>query len=297
MSTPENPGGYPPQPMGQMPPYTPPTSPTSPAPATQPGRKRRHPVRTALLLVLVLLLLAGGGGVAYALSVRSAITSAAESFCTDLKTQNYSSAYSRLSSGYQAKVTEQQFQQASQLHDQIDGKVQGCSAGGSGSVFDALLQLGSSTVSFSAQITRNKTLSGNMTVVNQGGTWKVDHIDQSLQGTDLGPLQVANDYCSALVSGNISQAYNDLSPAYQDRLGSEQQYAQTLRSVLVQGVSLTGCTPDLSTYSVTGTTAKLNSALNVQVNGASTGIPTAVTFVEGNSGVWKIDSITVLTQG
>ena len=307
MTTPEHPGGYSPrqgnpyQPQPSAPPgYGQPGSPQAgyavPAPTTRPVRKRRHPVLIALLIVLVLLVLGAGGVFAYAQSVRGAITAAAQSFCTDMKAQSYTSAYAVLSSGYQAKVTQQQFFQAGQLHDQIDGKVQGCSATDGAGGLGALLQLGSTTVSFSAQITRNKTFSGNMTLVNQSGSWKVDAIDASLQGTDLGPILVANDYCASLASGNIQQAYNDLSPDYQSRLGSEQQYAQTLQGVLTQGVSLTGCTPDLSTYSVTNTTAKLNGALTVQENGISANIPIALTFVEGNTGAWKIDSVTVQPQ-
>lgn len=300
MSTPEHLGGYSPQ---QGPSYhSEPTIPggygqpggyATPAPSTKPVRKRRHPVLIALIVVVVLLLLGAGGVFAYAQSVRGAITAAAQSFCTDLKAQNYTGAYGMLSSGYQAKVTQQQFTQASQLHDQIDGKVQGCSAGAGGGGLDALLQLGSTSVTFPAQITRNKTLTGDMTLINQNGAWKVNAIDTSLQGTELGPILVANDYCTALASGNVQQAYSDLSPDYQSRLGSEQQYAQTLQSVLTQGVSLTGCTPDLSTYSVTGTTAKLNGSLAVQENGISVNVPIALTFVESSAGVWKIDNVTL----
>lgn len=283
-------------PAGPVPPIAPAPAYASSAPITQPTRKRRHPVRIALLIILVLLLLAGGGTYVYALSVKDAITAAAQGFCADLQAQSYASAYTRLSSGYQAKVTQSQFSQASQLHDQIDGKVRGCSAGNDSNALSALLQLGSNTISFPARITRNTTFSGEMTLVNQGGSWKVDRIDQSLQGTDLGPLLVANDYCAALISGNINQAYNDLSPDYQSRLGSEQQYAHALQGLLTQGVSLTACTPDLSTYSVSGTTAKLGGTLAVQVNGASTNLALALTFVKGAAGDWKIDSINLQPQ-
>ncbi|MGH2515389.1 MAG: hypothetical protein ACRDHP_07015 [Ktedonobacterales bacterium] len=307
MTTPEYPGGFPPRqdntyqqqagaPQGYGQPGSQPQNYAAPAPSTRPVRKRRHPVRIALLVILVLVLLGAGGVFVYAQSVRGAITAAAQSFCTDLKTQNYTGAYALLSSGYQTKVTQPQFLQAGQLHDAIDGKVQGCSATDSGGGLSALLQLGSTTVTFPAQITRNKPFTGDMTLVNQGGAWKVDAIDTSLQGTALGPVIVANDYCAALAAGNVQQAYSDLSPDYQSRLGSEQQYAQSLQNVLTQGVTLTGCTPDLTTYSVTGTTAKLNGALAVQENGVSVNIPIALTFAEGNAGVWKIDSVTVLPQ-
>ena len=324
MSTPEYPGGYSPQPgnryqpqSGQTPPGAFSEAPTvqgtwqqaaqqagspqpgqpqgyaAPAPATKPVRRRRHPVRIALLIILVLLVLGAGGLYLYAQSFEGAIAAAAQRFCSDLKAQNYSGAYGLLSTGYQAKVMPQQFTQAGQLHDQIDGKVQSCSASGGSSGLGALLQLGDTSVTFAAQITRNKTFSGDMTLVNQGGAWKVDALDESLQGTTLGPILVANDYCSALAAGNVQQAYNDLSPDYQSQLGSEQQYAQTLQSVLTQGVSITGCTPDLSTYSVTGTTAKLNGALGVKENGVSANLNVAVTFVENSAGVWKINSLTV----
>ncbi|HLZ24129.1 MAG TPA: hypothetical protein VKQ30_18600 [Ktedonobacterales bacterium] len=297
MSTPEYPGGYSPQQGNSFQTQSNQSSGyAAPAPATQPTRKRRHPVRTTLLILLVLVLLAGGGAYAYAQSVRGAIASAAQSFCTDLKAQNYTGAYALLSSGYQAKVTQQQFTQAGQLHDQIDGTVQSCAASDSAGGLDAILQLGSTSVTFPAHMTRNKTFSGDMSLVNQGGSWKVDAVDQSLQGTSLGPILVANDYCAALAAGNIQQAYGDLSPDYQSRLGSEQQYAQTLQGVLTQGVSLSGCTPDLKTYSVTGTTAKLNGTLDVHESGITVNVPIALTFAESGGGVWKIDSATLQPQ-
>lgn len=313
MSTPEYPGGYSPRPGNSYQPQAGQTPSASfsdaqtvqgtwqqagqqgyamTAPPTKPVRKRRHPVRVALLIILMLLVIGAGGLFLYAQSVEGAIAAAAQNFCSDLKAQNYSGAYALLSTSYQAKVTPQQFSQAGQLHDQIDGKVQNCSASGGASGLGALLQLGSTSVTFPTHIARNKTLSGDMTLVKQGGAWKVDALDESLQGTTLGPILVAEDYCSALASGNVQQAYNDLSPDYQSRLGSAQQYAQTLHSVLTQGVSITGCTPDLSSYSVTGTTAKLNGSLMVQENGISASLSVALTFVENSAGVWKIDNLT-----
>ena len=57
----------------------------------------------------------------------------ANAFCQDMKTQNYTGAYSLLSSAYKADVSQADYIQANQLHDQLDGKIKDCGVAGTSS--------------------------------------------------------------------------------------------------------------------------------------------------------------------
>jgi flagellar basal body-associated protein FliL len=295
MSTPNYPEGYPSypggqpgygqpgygQPMGQMPP---------PAP---PKKKSRRGLWIILSIIVVLLLacIAGFGILFYnAAQIALQPLQAAQNFCNDLKTQDYSSAYNMLSTTYQGQVTQTQFTQGSQLHDQIDGKVQSCPLA-SNSNFSFNLGNGPTTASFNATVTRNKTFTGKISMIKEGSAWKVDALDQSLQGTDIGPIVVANTFCQALVAQDYQTAYNQLS-ARQHGLATEAQFASEIQSGgLGASVKIVGCTPNFTTYAasvVPNTKATLDSSLNISAQGTTVPVSTTLSFVY-ESGAWKID--------
>ena len=295
MSTPNYPGGYSSYPgeqpgygqqMGQMPPPAPP-------------KKRSRRGLWIILSIVLLLLLAcvAGFGILFYNAAQIALQplQAAQSFCDDLKRQDYTAAYSLLSATYQGQVTQMQFTQGSQLHDQIDGKVQNC-APASNNNFSFNLGNGPTTASFSATVTRNKAFTGKISMVKQGGAWKVDALDPSLQGTDIGPIVVATTFCQALVAQDYQTAYNQLS-ARQHQLATEPQFASQIQSGLGASVKIVGCTPNFSTYAasvVPNTKATLDSSLNISTQGTTVPVSTTLTFVyEG--GAWKIDGFKVNT--
>jgi hypothetical protein len=301
MSTPNYPGGYPSYPggqpgygqgeygqqMGQMPP---------PAP---PRKRSRRGLWIALSIIAVVLLLACGGiGLLIYNAAQIALQplQAAQHFCDDLKTQDYTAAYTLLSINYQGKVTQTQFTQGSQLHDQIDGKVQNC-APASNNNFSFNLGNGPTTASFNATVTRNKAFTGKISMVKESSAWKVDALDPSLQGTDIGPLVVANTFCQALAAQDYKAAYNQLS-ARQQGLATESQFASQIQSGLGSNVKITGCTPNYSTYAasvVPNTKASLDSSLNISTQGTTVPVPATLAFVyEG--GAWKIDDFTIKTS-
>jgi hypothetical protein len=270
-------------------------------PVAPPPKKSRRVLWTVLGTIAALVIVACvacGGLFAYGIAQAKQPLDAAGQFCNALKAQNYSSAYTMLSTGYQNQVTQEQFVQASQLHDQIDGPVQSCGLANTSANSSTNFQfnLNQNTATFNVQIVRNKSYTGSVSMVKQGSAWKVDKIDPALQGTDLGPLEVANSYCQGLLSGNLAQSYNDLSTSFQSNFGSEQAFEQTFKASFGSDLKLTACTPKLSSYSVTGTTATLDATLTVQVsaNGttASQDLPVTMNFVmEGNA--WKVDSLKV----
>jgi limonene-1,2-epoxide hydrolase len=258
-----------------------------------PPKKSRKGLFIGCGIALVVVLLACGvlGFLGYS-AAQAALQpiKASQTFCNDLKAQDYTSAYGMLSTTYQGQVTQDQFTQASQLHDQIDGSVKTCApASGNTSSFNFSLDSSKTTASFDVTVTRNKEFTGKLSLVKQGSDWKIDAIDPALQGTDLGPLQVANTFCQALVKGDYQTAYNQFSSDRQAAF-TEAQYAAQLAQALGTGASITGCTPNLSTYSVSGTTATLDSTLNVSVQGQTVPVPQTVTFTKEN-GVWKISNL------
>lgn len=225
-------------------------------------------------------------------------------FCNDMKTQNYTGAYSLLSSGYQAHVTSQQFTEASQLHDQLDGKVKDCGLAAVQSNAGFNLNLNPQNASFNAQIMRNRAYTGSVSLVKQSGNWKIDTIDDSLQGTDVGALTTSEQFCQALSKQDYATVYGLFAPAYQQQIGSVDKYVSGLKQVFGDGqFQITGCQPQLNTFSVTPQDdgASVSGAFNIKVTtdaGALTvPVPYKMSFAK-ISGSWKISDLEVVqSQG
>ena len=293
MSNPQNPDEYPTLPAqpvdagglpSQMPPVVPPQAP----------RKNRKPLFITCGVILVIAILACGAVGFYAYTqVQAALqpVNAAQAFCSDLKKQDYTAAYGMLSTNYQSQLSQADFTAGSKAHDQIDGTVKSCTQAGSGT--SGFKYVPGKQATLAVTVTRSKPFSGNIVLVDQSGTWKIDSIDQAVQGTDLGPLIVAQSYCTAVVNADYSTAWNDLTPAFQaSNFGdSLQQFTDGFTKIKSSGVTLVGCQPDFSSYSVTGSTASLNSALNVTLGSLSQAVNLAVSFQKDASGNWKISNI------
>ncbi|MBF6591507.1 MAG: hypothetical protein IVW57_13400 [Ktedonobacterales bacterium] len=289
---PTQPGGYPITPPSPPPP--PDGYPITPPPPPPPKRSRRG-LWITLGVVGGLLVLCGAllvGLVIYAGIQAAKPITVVQMYCGDLKTANYVAAYSLFSSQYQSQLTSDQFIQASKLQDQVDGPVQSCglqTGNSTGINFD----LNNNTARFAVQMTRNKTLTGFITLVKQGDTWRIKSIDTSLRGTDIGPLQVADRYCEALAAANYTAAYAHLASSIQSRVTEAQFQAQQQEQLaLIQG-QIAGCQPDLSTYAVLpdDTTASLRTQFAVRVGTQMVTRPRTLAFVK-QSNVWKIASIT-----
>lgn len=238
----------------------------------------------------------------------SAAAVAASNFCSDLKSQNYAAAYDMLSTRYQSTVTKQQFLQESALRDQIDGPVKSCPIPNSGPNVSA----GDNTVTLFASLTRTNVTQGSISVVRQGGNWKLDKVADALLGTDVAPLLVAYAYCNALVNGDYATAYAQLSSAKQEQI-TEHDFAAQFQDDLSQlgpDAKIASCAPTLSTYAIapsattgagtptatpaTGVPASgatVNVSLDFSVGGSPLGQPVtlALTLIQENN-AWKIDN-------
>ena len=208
-------------------------------------------------------------------------------YCAALETQNYTTAYGFLGSTLTSQAPQALFTAAEQLQDQVDGKVTGCAI----SAISASNTDTSTTVT--ASITRSTlgARSGNITLDGTGGTWKISKVDDALQGSDLAPLVTVVLFCAALQANDFATAYSLLSAA-QQALGTEAEFAASL--TLPSGAKWGGCTPDFSTYKVSGTTAQITGAIAVlSASGTNLGSVTTKFLLVLEGGAWKIDDLQV----
>ena len=259
-----------------------------------------------IVVALALVILGAIGGVVYAIGKNAlqepmTLTS---TFCNDMKAQDYAGAYKLLSSGYQAHVTSQQFTDASQIHDQLDGKVKQCGLAALQDNAGFNLNLSPENASFNAQITRNRTYTGAVTLVKQNGSWKIDTLDDALQGSDIGALATGAQFCQALSKQDYAAVYAMFTPAYQQQIGSVDKYVSGLKQVFGDGqFQITECQPQVSTFSVTAQddSAAVSGAFNIKVTtdaGTLTvPVPYKMSFAK-ISGAWKISDLEVVqSQG
>jgi hypothetical protein len=248
-------------------------------------------IGVAFLLVGVGILIAGYNAAQAELQPARA----AQTFCRDLQTQNYSAAYVLLASSYQSQQTMSEFVQASQLQDQVDGKIRACPTA-TGPGVDLSFSTPSNHQSFLVTFVRNKPLSGHIALARENGTWKVEGLEQSLAGTNLGPLLVADTFCQALIKGDYATAYSTLS-SRQQGLANEQAFALQFGSALGGPVKLNTCTLDFTTYTIRAGTAAISTTFNLTISTStggtlSTNLKTVLSFIQEN-GAWKVDDFSL----
>lgn len=240
----------------------------------------------------------------------SAASVAARSFCADITAQNYSAAYDLLSTNYQKTVSSSDFASANNLRDKLSGAVQSCPIPTGGPDVSAGVNTVTLFVSFTRPNPTPTTASGSITLIKQGGQWKLDKIDDALLGANVAPLLVAVTYCNALVNGDYVTAYKQLSSRYQQQSdeGAFQADFTNSLSALGPDAKIATCAPDLASYKIATSSgagtptvappsgvpangATVNVAVDFSVNGTALGQPItlALTLIQEN-GAWKIDN-------
>ncbi len=266
-------------------------------PDSHPRRGRGRALRNTAVGVLAIAVLSAGGLV-YGVKQAQGPISAVQAYCADLKTQNYDAAYGLLSTGYQSQVTETDYVADAKLHDQIDGKISDCGQPHKGNF---TWNLGESPQSLDTQIKRETSAgahegTGSVSLVKQGGNWKIDAVADSLQGTDLRPYRLSQTFCTDFLAGNYAAAYQLFSANGQQNYGNEQQFETAFKGAFTNGLALAQCQPDITTYSVASPAAQINAKLSVsETTSAGTDtfpLPGGATlkFVL-ESGAWKVDSL------
>jgi len=233
------------------------------------------------------LLLCGGGY--FAFTNYTAPATAAGNYCGYLKAQNYDSAYGMLSSKLKGQYTSEQFRQASAALDHAEGNVTACGAGTGSNAYKYTLF--SNTATVQAKITREQLgdLEGPLGLVNQDG-WKVDSLDASLLGIDLGALDTLGKFCAALQSQNYSGAYALLGSTATTQImaadfatagGLHDQIDGTVSACALEGVSA-------STSAATSAATPVQVGLTRAKLGKKVG---NLTLAAESDGTWKIQSV------
>jgi hypothetical protein len=285
--------GYGQPPMGQ-PGYGQPTYGQPMMPPVAPAKKSRKRLWITLGVIAGVLVLACGGiGFVFFTAFQEALkpVTVATTFCNDLKAQNYTTAYDLLSSNAQGQVSRDLFVQGAQLQDQVDGTVKSCGPV-TGSGADTKIDVNAGKASLKATVQRNQAFIGHILLIKQGSDWKIDDIDASLQGRDITPIITADTFCKALVAGDFHTAYSLLS-AKQQGLGTEDEFKQQITAAdptTGETVTIKGCTPKFGSYTVTATSATLQSSLSVSVSGTTVSVDVTLSFVKEGD-VWKIDDL------
>ncbi|HEX6798933.1 MAG TPA: hypothetical protein VF116_14580 [Ktedonobacterales bacterium] len=252
------------------------------APVGAPAKRKRSLTWLWITLgVLVVLLAAGGGGAVYVVGQLAAPATAAKTFCNDLKAQGYDAAYSMLSSALRTQYTHDQFVQGSQALDQIEGQVTACQPSTSGGGYH--YSFGANTASVAASISRNKettSLTGTLRLKSEGGSWKVSGIDTSLLGVNLGALQTANTFCSALQNKDYATAtglFDSSLHVAQADWATWDQIGGAIKSCALQGLG-TGNTDSAASF-------------EIAVARANSGSQTGALALALESGAWKVSKL------
>jgi hypothetical protein len=264
-----------------------------PGTSRRPAKRRLGRGLAVATISLLALAALGGGVLIYGINQAQGPINAAKAFCNDLKTQSYAAAYALLSSGYQSRVSKDQFITEAKLHDQIDKPIADCGQPNTG-VFTFSLGT-SNTQRLNVLITRESSkVNGSISLVKQGNDWKVDSIDAALLGTDLGALQVAQAFCTDFLAGDYASAYGLFSAKAQQNYGSEQQFESTFKNGFSGPLKLTACAPDITKYSVNSPSAQvpLKAAVTLTTSAGADTIPIPGTLkCILVSGTWKIDEL------
>ncbi len=136
--------------------------------------------------------------------LRSSPTVTLDIYCSALKSRNYPGAYNQLSSIAQSQESEARF-----AANFSSGQVADCMVS---NVNDAA---GTGTLSYT--FSSGIKLTADYTLVNEGGTWKIQR--EQLRSTPTLTLLI---FCSALKSGNYTLAYNQLSSSQQQQQSEAQ---------------------------------------------------------------------------
>ena len=217
-----------------------------------------------------------------------------QAYCRDLRSENFSAAYGLLSSTYQAQVPLAQFSLINQLQDGVDGKVHACPTA-TGSGIDFSFGRPQSHVAFLITIERNTSFTGHIELNRQQNTWKVNAVEQSLQGSNVAPLLVADTFCRAIIQGNYVTAYHLLS-SRQQSLAPESAFAQQFKSAFGDAIHLESCTIDYGSYHLQASTADVSMTFNLAISmpaagSLTTSLVTVLNFTQ-ESGSWKLDDFT-----
>lgn len=257
-----------------------------------PPKKRSLTWLWITLAVVAALVVACVGVGVYALAQLGAPAAAASQFCAELKTQNYDTAYGMLSAKLKAAYSNTQFDHANEALDAAEGKVTACGAGSGSNAYS--YTLGSDHATVVAVVTRatQGPLQGGVHLVSESGAWKVDAMDTSLLGINLGALQTLGAFCQAEQTQDYTTMFGLLSTSLQN-LEPQAQFAVLAPLQDAIDGKVTAC----AIKSIPGGNTDTSAMVTVTVTRATLGTSTGMIKLEATSSGWKISQIDQSVQG
>jgi hypothetical protein len=216
----------------------------------------------------------------------------ATQFCADLKTQSYSVAYDLLSTTQRHQFTRDQFVQVSDTLDQVEGKVSSCTLAGSSGAYNYSLGSSSATITSVLKRANAGTLQGAVHLKSENGAWKVDALDTSLLGVNLGALETAGVFCAAMQGQAYTTAYSLLGVAAQATV-SQTTFVQGAQAHDQIDGTITGCT----LVGLGNGNGDSTASLMVTLTRAKLGARTGTVSLDVESGAWKIAALSLELQG
>lgn len=206
-----------------------------------------------------------------------------ESYCTALLGQTYDAAYGMLDKGQQSKQKVADFRREAGWRDEVDGNATACRAAAIGANTN-------NTASMTLSVTRSRAgeHTGTIALVVEDGAWKIHSVADEALGSDIGPVRTGTRFCNDLASGN----YTDITTLFLGLIPNVGEVA-SLFSGAYNGIKWTGCTLDLSTYKLSGSSASLIATFTVmRLSDGNTGSgPIKVEFTKAGHD-WKISNLT-----
>jgi hypothetical protein len=248
-------------------------------------RKSRRVLWISLGVSAALIVLTAGGG-AFAFSQYIAPATAVGTFCGYLKAQDYTAAYGLFSAGLKSQYTPDQFTQGANTLDKVEGAVVSCGQAKSGNAYS--YSLFSSTAQVKAVITRATSgeLDGAIHLKSENGAWKVDALDTSLLGVNLGALQAAGAFCAALQGQDYATAYTLLGSASQASIKQADFLAQAHLHDQIDG-SITAC----GLVAIASGASDTSASLTASITRGKLGEKQGNINLDVESNAWKIDTL------
>jgi len=226
--------------------------------APAPRRSRRRWIWIGLI-ILVILGIAGGAAAVY--FTRATPEKTIDAYCNALRGQDYTSAYSLLSSSLQKTASEREFA----AKQQAVGHTTICT-------HDSANVTGNLATDNLTLVSGGQSFAGIISLISANGDWKISVLLSS-------PQLTLTIFCNALRAGDTHTAYNEYSQGLKNA-NPETSFAQTFAGVTC-------------VFSSVNTSGNSGSANIVFVNSAGPSNPYIILLVQdpANNSEWRIDGI------
>jgi hypothetical protein len=204
-------------------------------------------------------------------------------FCSALRTNKYSQAYTLLASATRNRVSYTQFATAGATLDRIEGRVTACPA-----VSDTAVRIGVNSATVDASLTRAGlgVMRGKVGLAHEQNAWRISSLDPTLLGVSLDALVVANSFCAELQAQRYADTYTALSDDLRGNLSSEEYEQMSQWSDQIDG-TISACAP----VTVDSSAGESAATMSFSITRAKLGKRSGDIALVNANGAWKVKSV------